>query len=126
MGGRDPENRMAFPWDESRWDHELLHAIKTYAHIRRKYQVLRTGEYVPVFAEGRHLVVLRHLEGKRMLIVFNPDGGEWELNLPLGEHFGNGVAFEDLLGGEGAVMEEGYLYGRKMRPWQGAVFNPLI
>ena len=125
LGGRDPENRAAFPWDEARWDHDLRKAIKDFAHIRQAHPVLRTGEYVPVYAEGRRLVILRHLEGARMLIAFNADGGEWDLNLPLGEHFGEGVAFEDLLGGEGAVMEEGHLRKRQLRPWQGAVLSPV-
>ena len=124
MGGRDPENRAAFPWDESRWDHGLRNAIKTYARIRREHAVLRTGEYVPVFAEGRRLVVLRHMEGVRMLIAFNAGSGEWDLNIPLGEHFKDGVVFDDLLGGEGAVVQESYLRRRIIHPWEGAILKP--
>ena len=122
MGGREPENRAPFPWDESRWDHDLRNWFKTFAHIRREHQVLRTGEYVPVFAENRQLLVLRHLEGVRMLIAFNADGGEWELNIPVREHFKDGVAFEDLLGGEGAIVEEGHLRRGRLGPWEGAIF----
>jgi alpha-glucosidase len=124
MGGRDPENRAPFPWDESRWDHDLRNRIKTFAHIRREHQVLRTGEYVPIFAEDRRLLVLRHLEGVRMLIAFNADGGDWGLDIPISEHFEDGLAFEDLLGGEGAVVEEGHLRKGRLRAWEGAIFQP--
>lgn len=123
MGGRDPENRAPFPWDESHWDHDLRKSVKTYAHIRQQHQVLRTGEYVPLYAAGRQLLVLRHLEGTRMLIAFNADGFHWDLNVAVGEHFEDGTIFGDLLGGEGAVVEAGHLRMRQLAPWQGAVFK---
>jgi neopullulanase len=123
MGGREPENRAPFPWDESCWAHDLRKSVKTYAHIRQQHQVLRTGEYVPLYAAGRQLLVLRHLEGTRMLIAFNADGFHWDLNVAVGEHFEDGTIFGDLLGGEGAVVEAGHLRMRQLAPWQGAVFK---
>jgi len=33
-GGRDPENRGTFPWDESQWDHSLRNDIKKFICIR--------------------------------------------------------------------------------------------
>lgn len=123
MGGREPENRAPFPWDESVWDHDLRKAIMSYIHIRHENPVLRTGEYVPVFAEGRHLAYLRHLEGQRMLVVINAGNAGWELNLPVEPHFTNEVIFEDLLGGEGAVVEEGYLRKCTVPPMEGAIFK---
>jgi hypothetical protein len=102
----------------------LRTAVKTYAHIRLANPVLRTGEFVPVYAEGRRLVILRHLEGERVLVAFNADGGEWELDVPVGEHFGEGVVFEDLLGGEGGVVENGSLIKSKLGPWEGKILKP--
>jgi hypothetical protein len=32
--------------------------------------------------------------------------------------------FEDLLGGSGAVMEEGHLRKGSLLPWQGVIFKP--
>jgi cyclomaltodextrinase / maltogenic alpha-amylase / neopullulanase len=125
MGGREPENRAPFPWDESRWDHDLRNSFKTYTRIRQNHQVLRTGEYVPVYAEGRQLVILRHLEGERMLIAFNAAGGDWEFNVPLGDHFPDSLVFEDVLGGEGGVMEAGHLRKGRLGPWQGAILKPI-
>ena len=59
-----------------------------------------------------------------MLIAFNAGGGDWALNIPVGEHFTDGAVFEDLLGGEGAVMEDGHLCKRQIRPWEGAILKP--
>jgi len=124
MGGRDPENRAAFPWDDSLWDHDLRKAIKTYAHIRLAYPVLRTGEYLPIYAEGRRLGILRRLEGQSMVVVFNAGEGTWDLNVAVPESFEDGTMLEDLLGGNGAVIEEGYLRKCALGPWQGAIFKP--
>jgi cyclomaltodextrinase / maltogenic alpha-amylase / neopullulanase len=126
MGGRDPENRAGFSWDESRWDHDLRKAIKTYAHIRLENPVLRTGEYLPVHAEGRTLAYLRYLEGQRMLVVINAGNDKWELNLPVGLHFEEGTVFEDLLGGESAVVEDGQFRKCSIPSWEGAIFKPKI
>jgi hypothetical protein len=68
-------------------------------------------------------LVLRHLEGTRVLIAFNADGFHWDLNVAVGEHFEDGTIFGDLLGGEGAVVEAGHLRMRQLAPWQGAVFK---
>jgi cyclomaltodextrinase / maltogenic alpha-amylase / neopullulanase len=125
MGGREPENRAPFPWDESRWDHDLRNSFKTYTRIRQNHQVLRTGEYVPVYAEGRQLVILRHLEGERMLIAFNADGSNWDFNVLLDEHFEEGMVLADLLGGDGGVIEEGHLRKGRLGPWQGAILQPM-
>lgn len=124
MGGRDPENRATFPWDESNWDHDLMKAFKTYTHIRLENAVLRTGEYVPMYAEGRHLAYLRHLEGQRMLVVINAGDGHWDLNIPTSFHFDDGTVFEDLLGGDEGVIEEGHLRKCRLPSWEGAVFKP--
>ena len=124
MGGRDPENRAPFPWDELQWDLDLRNAIKTYAHIRLAHPVLRTGEYVPIFAEGRRLVILRHLEGERMLILFNTGHSPWDVHIPTGSHFKDGTHFNDLLGGEGAIIAEGYLSRCTLGSFQGAILKP--
>ncbi|MDY6868733.1 MAG: alpha-amylase family glycosyl hydrolase [Chloroflexota bacterium] len=124
-GGREPENRGVFPWDESRWDHDLRNAVKAYAHLRHAHPVLRTGEYVSLYAEGRHLAYLRHLENAKMLIALNANGGHWDLNIPVNGHMPAGTQLEDLLGGEGAVIEDGHLRKRALRPWEGAVFQAV-
>jgi len=123
FGGRDPENRAPFPWDESKWNHDLRKVIRAYAHIRLENPVLRTGEYVPLFSEGRQIAYLRHLEGERMLIAINAGGYPWDLNIPVEAHFEDSVVLEDLLGGEGAVVEEGHLRKGTILPYQGAIFK---
>jgi len=124
MGGRDPDCRAPFPWDESRWDHDLRNAIKTYTHLRLAHPVLRTGEYVPVFAEGRHLAFLRHLDGQRLLVLINAGDQRWDFNIPVEPHFADGTVFKDLLGGDGGFVEGGHVRKGGLPGWQGAVLQP--
>ncbi len=125
MGGRDPDCRAPFPWDEAVWDHDLRNAIRTYTHLRLKHPVLRTGEFEPVFAQGAYLAFLRYLEGEQLLVLLNTGNSTWDLNVPVEKWFANAVEFEDLLGGEGAVIEEGHLRKGQLSPWQGAVLKPV-
>jgi len=43
-GGLDPDNRRAFPWDETQWDHELLDFVRTAFTVRNAEPALRHGE----------------------------------------------------------------------------------
>ena len=123
-GGRDPENRAPFPWDESKWDHDLRNAVKTYTHLRLEHPVLRTGEFVPIYGEGRTIAYLRHLGRERALVAINAGGTPWAVNIPVTPYLAEGMVVEDLLGGDGAVVEEGHLRKVVIPPWQGAVFSP--
>jgi len=124
MGGRDPENRESFPWDEAQWDHDLRKTIKTYAHIRLAHPALRTGEYGILYAVGRHLAVLRQLEDQTLIVLFNASDSDWEVNIPVASHLNDGIHLEDLLGGEGALVEEGFLRKCTLPAWEGAILRP--
>ena len=125
MGGRDPENRAPFIWEESQWDHDLRNDFKKFIRIRLENQVLRTGEYVPVYAEGRHFAFLRHLEGQRMLVAINAGDENWGLDIPTGDHIEDRTLLKDLIGGGEAVLKDGHLRDWNLAPWQGAVFKPI-
>jgi hypothetical protein len=80
---------------------------------------------VPVFAEGRRLAFLRHLEGERLLVLLNA-GDEPGISTSRLELLQRGTVFEDLLGGQGAVIEEGHLRKVHLPAWQGASSNPRL
>jgi len=44
-GGKDPECRAAFPWDEREWKEELHAWVRTLTHIRKDHAVLRMGDF---------------------------------------------------------------------------------
>jgi len=72
-GDEDPDNRRCFPWDDERWDREVLERTRQLVALRRRLPALRTGAVVPVTTEGRLLVFRRELASERVLVALNAD-----------------------------------------------------
>ena len=123
MGGRDPENREPFPWDSSRWNHDLRNEFKKFIQIRKDNRVLRTGEFVLLYAKDRQMAFVRHLEGERMLVAINAGDGNWDLNIPMDNYIKDGTYLKDLVSGGEAVIKDGYLRNWVLPAWEGAVFG---
>lgn len=74
-GGRDPDCRRAFPWDEKQWQHSLQQHIRQLIQIRKAYPALRRGQIF--FPEDSQLsggtAWLRTLDGEQtVLVAANP------------------------------------------------------
>ena len=70
-GGHDPECRKSFPWDESKWDKDLLDYAKACIAMRTEHTALRQGEYKRIYAEGSVMVFSREHEGEKIITAFN-------------------------------------------------------
>lgn len=83
-GGRDPDCRRAFIWDERKWSHTLTSHIKLLAQIRMAYPALRRGDIIwpdPGQVEGG-TAWIRSLDGsQKLLITANPSSKETTLVL---------------------------------------------
>jgi len=62
-GYRDPLNRGTYPWGSENL--ELLEWYKAVTSIRRRYDVLSTGKWIPVLASGDALGYVRKVENGR-------------------------------------------------------------
>lgn len=82
MGGIDPDSRRAFPWDEARWDAELLASMQAVFAVRHAEPALRSDEVHVVAIEGAGLS-FRRGPGGELAIALNP--GDEPVRLPLGE-----------------------------------------
>lgn len=70
-GGHDPDCRKSFPWDESKWDHDLLAYLKACISLRNKHKVLRRGEYRRVHTEDNVMVYAREQKSETLTVLFN-------------------------------------------------------
>ena len=70
-GGKDPDSRRAFPWDESRWNKPLLTFFKKAIDVRHDFPALRRGSYDPLYAQGELYVFGRTEGDERLLIALN-------------------------------------------------------
>ena len=78
MGGRDPDCRAPFPWDEADWDHDLHNAIRTYPSAVSIRFTCR--QFEPVFAQEACLA--RHLDGEQLFVLLNRCS-TWDFNVPM-------------------------------------------
>jgi cyclomaltodextrinase len=52
-GGKDPDCRKAFPWDENLWDRDLRIYIQGLISIRKRNPALRRGDYKEILVDGK-------------------------------------------------------------------------
>jgi glycosidase len=121
-GGKDPDCRGAFPWDESQWNLELRNWVKTLVGLRKKYPALRQGDYRPVLADRQQgsFAFARLLGEERILAVMNASGVERQLRLPAaGLGWEDGCILYNLLG-PGEFIVAGNTLLVNLPPWGGA------
>ena len=72
LGGKDPDNRRAFPWDklEEGMKKPIFGFIKELIELRRKSQVLRDGSLEIAYSAGR-LDIVRTLGKKKMTLAIS-------------------------------------------------------
>lgn len=70
-GDHDPDCRKAFPWDESKWNKDLLAYAKACIALRKEQPALRRGDYRKVNSEDHLIVYAREYEGETLLAAFN-------------------------------------------------------
>jgi neopullulanase len=70
-GGHDPECRKSFPWDEARWDKDLLAFSKSVIALRRTHPALRRGTYNRLYAEEGVYVFARYYQDETVIIALN-------------------------------------------------------
>lgn len=80
-GGHDPDCRKSFPWDETKWDHDLLDYAKACIALRKEHPSLRRGEYKRIHAEGDVVVFSRSYKTETLTIAFNVAKEERTVNL---------------------------------------------
>jgi glycosidase len=81
-GGKDPDNRGAFPWDRVEEGHELLEEVRALTTLRRAHPALRLGVFREVerFSDG--FAFTREHDGERVLVVLNNSDRELAYELP--------------------------------------------
>jgi glycosidase len=121
-GGKDPDNRAAFPWETSNWNIELRDWIKKLITQRKNSIVLRRGDYQQVVTdvENSCYAFVRTLEDKHVLCIFNfSTEGRW-IDLPV-PNIGwvDGSLLHNLVGQEEYILSGGQL-SIYLAPWEGA------
>lgn len=81
-GGKDPDNRRAFPWRESNWDQELRQWVRMLISLRRRTPSLRRGDYIRLIAEEKIYAFARTLGEQNVIVALNASGQERRILVP--------------------------------------------
>ncbi|PJF46823.1 MAG: alpha-amylase [Chloroflexi bacterium] len=80
-GGKDPDCRRAFIWDEATWDIGLRDYFKQCIALRRRYRALRDGGFNVLFAEGRVIAYLRARGDEKLIVALNSGPAAATMNI---------------------------------------------
>jgi cyclomaltodextrinase / maltogenic alpha-amylase / neopullulanase len=70
-GRHDPDCRQPFPWDQTRWNSELLRFLKSLIALRKQHQALRGGSFERLYAADGVYAFKRASETESILIILN-------------------------------------------------------
>jgi glycosidase len=70
-GKHDPDCRKSFPWDENKWDKNLLAYMKELTALRKKNPALRRGDFKRLWSANGIYAFSRSYEGKTFIVALN-------------------------------------------------------
>ena len=70
-GRHDPECRRSFPWDTSRWNHELRDFVKGLIKLRKSHRSLRWGRYERLYSHDGVYSFKRAAKDETLVIALN-------------------------------------------------------
>lgn len=70
-GHHDPDCRKSFPWDEHKWDKDLLGYVKEIIALRKKNPALQRGDFKRLWSANGVYAFSRSYEGKTFVVALN-------------------------------------------------------
>jgi glycosidase len=108
-GGKDPDSRRTFPWEEIFWKTELHDWAKKLVSLRKHSAALRRGSLQCILVDDARscCAFLRQLGDERVLVVVNNSSSRRQLHLPVGKlGWKDGSVLRNLLdSGEATVLD---------------------
>ena len=118
-GGKDPDSRRAFPWQQSKWDQELLQWVKTLISLRKRTPSLRRGDYIRLQSEERLYAFARILGDQNVLIVLNASDHARRIDIPCASlNWHDGRIVQNLIDGQKFSISNGKL-SISLPAWSG-------
>lgn len=121
-GGKDPDCRKAFPWDEAAWDHNLRQLIHRLISMRKKNSALRRGSFLEVFKDNKRggYGFARVLGEESLLAVMNASGTRRNFRVTVDAlNWQDGRIVHDVISGDEKIVSGNEL-SLTLEAWSGA------
>jgi glycosidase len=80
-GEHDPGCRRSFPWDESKWDRDLLSFVKEVIELRKQNPALRRGDFKRLWSVNGTYAYSRSLHDITLIVALNVSDSPQELRI---------------------------------------------
>lgn len=120
-GGKDPDNRRAFQWDETQWNTDLRQWFKKLINLRKQNPALRRGSFNVLMSDDNSgTCAFVRSDGEQTLIaVINASSSTREIEIDLQSAGMEEVGqLRNLLGDENIAISQGKIL-LKIAPWSG-------
>jgi neopullulanase len=94
-GEHDPDCRKSFPWDESKWDMDLLAHTKEVIALRKQNPALRRGDFKRLWSVNGTYAFSRSLHNITLIIALNTSDSPQEVNITYGAQRHPNAVFGD-------------------------------
>ncbi len=120
-GGRDPQCRKTFNWDQATWNLNIHEHMRSLIALRNANPVLRTGDYQPIYSQGKTLAYLRKDQESTMLVLINADDKPVTFDVPVEGNFADGSLLMDQLGNRQFSVEAGSIQQVQLEKLSGLI-----
>jgi cyclomaltodextrinase / maltogenic alpha-amylase / neopullulanase len=118
-GGRDPDCRRSFPWDEKQWDGDLRLFYQKCIQMRKSHPALRTGEFNTLYAQGEVMAYQRILGEDEVVVVINRSAATVHLSLEISGALAKNISLKNILDGSQAQVSLGVINDLTLAPKSG-------
>ena len=122
-GRHDPGCRGAFPWDERKWDRELLDYVRRCIALRAAHPALRRGDLTWLFTEQGVVAYARRLAGETLVVILNATRQPVTLGLPVTGSVEDGALLRDVWGDTTFPVVQGRIEGVRVAARSGTVLK---
>ena len=121
-GGKDPECRKAFPWDESQWNKSLRSWVQSLIQMRKEHIAMRWGDFNALVVDDERKVYAfsRHFDESKCAVIMNLSDVDKQIRLPVESLWNDGNIVHDYFIEEGYLVADGAVHIR-LKPWQSII-----
>ncbi len=122
-GGIDPDSRKSFPWEDVRWDKDMLGFYQRCIWMRKEHPALQDGDFKVLLAENDVLTYLRSKGDQRLLVVINRSEETRRVDIDLQGLIPDDSLLKHVLKKDEIVMRGGFVRDLVIAPISGVVLE---
>ncbi|HEY59602.1 MAG TPA: glycoside hydrolase family 13 protein [Anaerolineae bacterium] len=126
-GGKDPENRATFRWNENEWNNDLRDWVKLLIQIRKKYEIIRRGKLSIIKFDEREKTCLfkREYKGQEVILICNFMEKKMLFEIDTAQfRWKQGEKIRNIVGNESFIIDKNKL-SIELMPFTGKLFTSL-